>query len=175
MVGIIGLIVIAWLASAILRAAKETKRNQKIAQLNREAAQTKLQQDLMAQEWKRAQASAKAEMARLVKLEKEQERQRKEQERQAIQLQKHEERLMKLEQRMERAEREIAHYSPILEEMKAEYEALDNRIWYYQTKGLPCSGLIDKRQKLSEKLYRIDTKVFKAQQDIDFCNKQMSA
>lgn len=175
MVGIIGLILIAWIASAIIRAVKETKRNQEIARINRENARNKLQQDLMQQEWKRAQANAKAEMARLVKLEKEQERQRREQERQAAQLQKHEERLMKLEQRMERAEREIAHYSPILEEMKAEYTALDNRIWYYQTKCLPCSGLIEKRQKLSEKLYRIDTKVFKAEQDKAFCEKQMSA
>ena len=164
-----------WIASAIYRAAKETKRNQRIAQLNREAAQTRLQQQLMQQEWKHAQANAKAEMARLVKLEKEQERQRKEQERQAAQLQKHEERLMKLEQRMALAEREIAHYKPLLEQLKEQEEILGNKVWYYESIGLPCTGTKKELEKISEKVYRMETKVIKAEQDKAFCEKQMSA
>ena len=175
MIGIIGLIVIAWLASAFIRAAKETKRNHRIAQLNREAAQTKLQQQLLQQEWKLAQANAKAEMNRIIRLEKEQERQRKEQERQAAQLQKHEERLMKLEQKMALAEREIAHYKPLLDALKAQEEVLSNKVWYYENRGLPCAGTKKELEKISEKVYRFETKVIKAEQDKAFCEKQISA
>ena len=96
-----------------------------------------------------------------------------EQQRQAEQLQRHEERLFALEQKMELAEREIAHYKPLLESLGEQYANLDNRIWYLSGKGLPCEGLKRERDKLSERMYKMETKVIKAQQAIDMCQYKM--
>ena len=93
--------------------------------------------------------------------------------RQAEQLAKHEERIFALEQKMELAEREIAHYKPLLESLEEQYRALDNKIWYLSSKGLPCEGLKKQRNKLSEQMFRMETKVIKAQQAIDLCQAQM--
>ena len=96
-----------------------------------------------------------------------------EQQRQAEQLQRHEERLFALEQKMELAEREIAHYKPLLESLEEQYRALDNKIWYLSGKGLPCEGLKRERDKLSERMYKMETKVIKAKQAIDLCQVKM--
>jgi len=88
---------------------------------------------------------------------------------------KNEERLLRLEQRMELAEREIAHYKPLLESMQERYRELDNKVWYLSGMGLPCEGLKKERDKLSEQMYKIETKVIKARQEKAFCEKQMSA
>ena len=138
-------------------------------------------------EWRLEQQKAREETARLIELEREQMRQRKEQERLAkAELaqqawnrkqeeinRKNEERIFALEQRMELAEREIAHYKPLLESLEEQYANLDNRIWYLSSKGLPCEGLKRERDKLSERMYKMETKVIKAQQTIDMCQYKM--
>ena len=137
----------------------------KLAEVERQQME---QREKLRHEYAMAQANAKAELDRIVRLEKEQERQ-------AAQLAKHEERLLRLEQRMALAEREIAHYKPMLEELRKQETDLDNKVWYYEQRGLPCSGVKKELEKMREKAYRIETKVFKAQQDIDFCARQMGA
>ena len=171
-----------WGASALARASKETKRQREIDRQRREQAARSAELARMTAEWKQRQAEAKIETQRLIALEREQmrqareqERQAKEQERQAAQLAKHEERLLRLEQRMTLAEREIAHYAPMLEDLKAKARELDNRVWYLDSIGLPCTGAKNELTKINEKMYRIETKVLKAEQEKSLCEKQMSA
>ena len=55
------------------------------------------------------------------------------------------------------------------------YEELSNKAWYYDSIGLPCSGVKKELEKVSKKVYRMETKVIKAEQNKAFCEKQMSA
>lgn len=152
-----------------------------------EQKQSKPSVEEMYYEWRMEQQKAREETARLIELEREQMRQRKEQERlvkaelaqqawnrkQEEINRKNEERIFALEQRMELAEREIAHYKPLLESLEEQYRALDNKIWYLSGKGLPCEGMKKERDKLSERMYRFETKILKAQQTIDMCQYKM--
>ena len=152
-----------------------------------EPKQDKPSVEEMYYEWRKEQQKAREETARIIELEREQMRQRKEQERLAkAELaqqawnrkqeeinRKNEERIFCLEQRMELAERDIAHYKPLLESLEEQYANLDNRIWYLSSKGLPCEGLKRERDKLSERMYKMETKVIKAQQTIDMCQYKM--
>ena len=154
---------------------------------NRNKAPAKPSVEELYAEWRMEQQRAREETARLIALEREQMRQRKEQERLArAELQqlawnqkqeainrKNEERIMALEQKMELAEREIAHYKPLLDSLEERYNALDNKIWYLSDRGLPCEGLKKERDRLSEQMYKVETKVFKAQQVMDLCKFKM--
>ena len=164
-----------WALSALLRYT-ERQRQQK------EKEARKREDERMRQEWRDAKLRVDLEAKRIIALEREQTRQRREQERQAkeqerqdAQLAKPEERLFRLEQRMALAEREIAHYAPMLEDLKTKARELDNRVWYLESIGLPCTGAKNELTKINEKMYRIETKVFKAEQEKALCEKQMSA
>lgn len=164
-----------WGLSALLRYADRQRQMKEKEAQKREA-------ERMRQEWRNAKLKVDLEAKRIIALEREQTRQRreqerqaKEQERQAEQLKKHEERLLRLEQRMALAEREIAHYAPMLEDLKAKARELDNRVWYLDSIGLPCTGAKNELTKINEKMYRIETKVLKAEQEKALCEKQMSA
>ena len=126
-------------------------------------------------------AETKAYIERLVEIERQQmeqrrrqqemlsaqEAMRKEQERQAAEIEKVNARLSVLEQKVALAEREIAHYKPILESLRKQEEELDNRIWYLEGRGLPCGGYKKQLEQVTEKAFRTETKILKAQYDRD--------
>lgn len=97
----------------------------------------------------------------------------KEQQRQAIEIAQFDERIARLEQKVALAEREIAHYKPFLESLKAQYRVLDNKVWNYENIGLPCAGIKAERDKLYERMYRIETKIMKAEYDRDNARSKM--
>ena len=136
----------------------------------------------MREEWRQRQAEAKAETARLIALEREQmritreqERQAKEQARQAEQLARHEEQLAKLEQQISLAEREIAHYKPIVDQLRQEAEGLAFKVEYFEGRGLPCSGYKTHLERVNEKLYRMETKVIRAENTKQNAQRKLSA
>lgn len=155
------------LVSALIRIIGDHKRRQ--AERKRSA---ELQR--MTAEWKQRQQEAKLETARLIALEREAMRQRQEQEklekeqrRQAEVLAKHEEQISKLNSKLALVEREIDHYKPMLEALEEEIEALDNKVWYFDSKGLPCSGYKKQLAQKKEQAYRMETKVIKAEFERD--------
>lgn len=123
-------------------------------------------------ERQRRQMELEREQARLAK---EQERQAREQERQAEQLARHEAQVIRFEQRIDLAEREISYYSPILEELTKKAKVLDNKIWWYEQKGLPCAGLKQELSKIKEKAFATETRIIKARQAREFAKKQLAA
>lgn len=165
---------IVWGAAALIRSWRQAQ-----AEKARAAAQARRDAEArrMREEMREAQQRAREETARLIAVEREQqrlrreqdrqrreqERQQREQERQAAILAKHEEQLVKLQQQVELAEREIAHYSPIVAELRAESERLSALVDYYQSKGLLCGGYRDQLAKVNERLYQVEGKVIKAQ------------
>ena len=92
---------------------------------------------------------------------------RKEQERQAAEIEKVNARLSVLEQKVAMAERDIAHYKPILDGLKKQEEELTNKVWYFEKIGLPCGGYKKQLDQVREKAYRTETKILKAQYDKD--------
>ena len=167
---IVILIGLVWGISALVRASQEAKRQRKVDRIRREQARRAEEQARMRREWREAQARANAETARLIALEREQMRQRREQERQAReqarqaeQLAKHEERIARLERQVTLAEREIAHYQPIVDDLRRQAEELAYKVEYYESKGLLCGGYKAQLEKVNNKLYQAETKVIKAQ------------
>ena len=161
------IIAIIWGASALARATKETKRKR---------AEQKRSEDLkrMTAEWKQRQTEAKIETARLIALEREAMRQREVERKQAEWNarqeeinRKHDEQIAKLNNKLSLVEREIDHYRPMLEALEEEIEALDNKVWYFESKGLPCSGYKKQLAQKKEQAYRMETKVIKAEFERD--------
>lgn len=179
MITIIAIAVIIWGSSALIRASRQAKlesKREKAAQLERE------RNAKMRQEWREMQMNAKIEVDRMVAIEREQVRMREAERKQAEWNRKQEEinrkndeRMMRLEQRVALAEREIDHYRPVLEELEQRARELDNKVWWYGQKGLPCSSVKAELKKVNEQMYRVETKILKAEQARDFCEKQMSA
>ena len=171
-----------WIASALARASKETKRQREIDRQRREQAARSAELARMTAEWKQRQAEAKIETARLIALEREQMRQAKEQEklakeqeRQAEVLRKHEERLLRLEQKLELAQRDEAHYSEEVTAITIDMSSVKAYVDYMKGRGLPCKGKEAELEKLNKKLYAAETKLIKARQARELCEKQMSA
>lgn len=67
-----------------------------------------------------------------------------------------------LQGRINLAEQEIEHYGAQVEELQREEQALDNKIWWYESHGLPCSVLKEDKRKVSQKLWTTQHKVAKA-------------
>lgn len=176
------LIGIVWGASALARAAREAKRQREVERQRAEQAKRSAELARMTAEWRQRQAEAKAETARLIALEREQmriaceqERQAKEQARQAEQLARHEEQLLRLEQQISLAEREIAHYKPIVDQLRREAEGLAVKVEYFEGRGLPCAGYKTQLERVNEKLYRMETKVIKAENTKQNAQRKLSA
>ena len=119
-------------------------------------------------------AETRAYLERLAEIERQQMVQRREQrrllaeqQRQAAEIEKVNARLSVLEQKVALAERDIAHYKPLLESLRKQEEELDNRVWYLEGRGLPCGGYRKQLEQIREKAYRVETKVLKAQYDRD--------
>lgn len=124
--GIAILVLVSLVSSILIQAIDKSQQNRRAA---RQHQQPQDQHERFLTEWRRAQAQAKAESARIGALEREQERQRREQERQAKeqarqaeQLAKHEAQIAALEFKMTQAEADIAAES---ERISALYALLD--------------------------------------------------
>ena len=170
-----------WGLSALVRALRdarrEAKRQRELERLRAEQAKRAAETERLRREWRQRQEEAKAETARMIAMQREQDRQRREQERlareqerqakeqarQAAQLARHEEQLVRLEQQVNLAEREIAHYQPIVDELRREAEGLAFKVSYFEGRGLPCAGYKTQLERVNEKLYRMETKVIKAE------------
>ena len=179
---IILIIFCIWGASALARATKEAARQKEIDRQRREQAARSAELARMTAEWKQRQAEAKIETARLIALEREQMRQAKEQEKlakeqekQAEILRKHEERLLRLEQKMELAQRDEAHYSDEVIDITVDMKSVKAYVEYMHSRGLPCKGKEAELEKLNKRLYAAETKLIKARQARELCEKQMSA
>lgn len=96
-----------------------------------------------------------------------------EQQRQAGVIAEHDERLTRLEQKVALAEREIEHYTPLLESLRKQERQLDNKVWYLTDRGLPCAGIQKTLDQVREKAYRIETKIIKAQNERDNARAKM--
>ena len=164
-----------WGASALARASKESKRKR---------AEQKRSEDLkrMTAEWKQRQAEAKIETQRLIALEREAMRQREVERKQAEWNRKQEEinrkteeRLLRLEQKLELAQRDEAHYAEEVTAITIDMKAVKGYVDYMKGRGLPCKGKEAELEKLNKRLYAAETKLIKARQARELCEKQMSA
>ena len=167
------IIAIIWGASALARASKEVKAERERERLRREQAARSAELQRMTAEWKQRQAEAKIETARLIAVEREQMRLAKEQEKQADILRKHEERLLRLEQKLELAQRDEAHYANEVTAITIDMNGVKAYVDYMRGRGLPCKGKEAELEKLSKKLYAAETKLIKARQARELCEKQM--
>ena len=110
-----------------------------------------------------------------MRIAREQERQVKEQARQAEQLARHEQRPLRLEQEICLADRNIAHYKPIVDTLRAEAEGLRCKVSYFENRGLPCGGCKTQLERINEKLYRAETKLIKAEQNKTAAEQKLTA
>lgn len=161
---IIIVLIIWWIAQRL----EAIRQNRRIQRIREEQARQRAEQARQREE----QARARREQARL---EQEQRRQAREQERMDEALKRHEDQLVRLTQRLELAEREISHYSPVLEALEKQAEILDNKVWWYEKNGLPCQGIKQELDKIKAKAYQVETKIIKAQQTKAFCQKKIAA
>lgn len=109
------------------------------------------------------------------RLEAEQARQAAEQQRQAEILRKHEEQLFRIEQKLELAKRDEKHYSDEVTAITIDMKGIEAYVGYMKSKGLPCKTKEAELEKLSKKLYAAETKVIKARQVRELCERQMQA
>lgn len=163
-----------WGASALARAGKEAARE-------RERERQRKEHEQMRREMRERMAEAKLETARLIALEREAMRQREVERKQAEWNRKQEEinrkteeRLLRLEQKMELAKRDEAHYSEEVTAITIDMKAVKGYVDYMKGRGLPCKGKEAELEKLNKKLYNTETKLIKARQARELCEKQMS-
>lgn len=149
------------------RIREEMRRDKEERQ--RIAAEQKAQREAMIEyhrqlaEHERELRRQAAEQARLVR----------EQQKQAEQIAKQEIRLLALEQKMTLAERDEKHYSDEVTAITIDMRGLEAYIQYMKSKGLPCKTKEAELEKLSKKLYAAETKVIKARQARELCERQM--
>ena len=105
---IIAIVILLWSVSGLVRMATTKKQNARIER-------NKAEQARLREEWRQRQAEAKLETARLIAVEREQQKQ-------AAQLAKHEEQLAKLEQRMAVAEGEIDFQAQQIDRLREHIE-----------------------------------------------------
>ena len=67
------------------------------------------------------------------------------------------------EQKLAMAQREIDHYTPELERLKAREHELDLKVWHFENRGLPCGGYRKELERIREKVFRMETKVLNAE------------
>ena len=73
------------------------------------------------------------------------------------------------------AEREIEHYSPIVDQLRREAEGLAFKVEYFEGRGLPCGGYKTQLERVNEKLYRLETKVIKEENTKQNAQRKLSA
>ena len=176
------IVLFCWGLSALVRANESNKRQREIERQRKEQAARSAELARMTAEWKQRQAEAKIETQRLIALEREAMRQREVERKQAEWNRKQEEinrkteeRLLRLEQKLELAQRDEAHYSEEVTAITIDMNAVKGYVDYMKGRGLPCKGKEAELEKLNKKLYAAETKLIKARQARELCEKQMSA
>ena len=167
--------------SAVSARRAEIRRQAEIDRINAETRRQREEQMRIDAEIRQQRMAHNAEIQRMIQLEAEQTRQRKEQERiakeqakQAAQIAKHEEQLAKLEFRVSEAERTIAHYTPVYEALKGQYDELTLKIRLYEQRGLLCGTAKKDLVKISDKLYAVETKLNKAKFDKEQAERKIA-
>ena len=176
---IIIIALIVWGISSICKSAsaKKAERNRQaqIAKLNAENARRKAEQARIREEFRQRQLEAKAEINRMVALEREQMKLRKEQERRAIVLAKHEEEIEKLQFRMAQAESDIKHWTEHLGNLYALLDIEQNA----QIASVPGSNEDVKHQRkiitLTNQIHTAESRLAKAQYTKSESERKMSA
>lgn len=150
------------------------------ARIEAEMRKDREQRERIAREQKEqreAMIAYEKEMRRLhleqMREEKERQRLEAEQARQAAILAKHEEQLFRIEQKLELAERDEKHYSDEVTAITIDIRGIEAYVEYMKSKGLPCKTKEAELEKLSKKLYAAETKVIKARQARELCERQM--
>jgi hypothetical protein len=112
---ILVIILALWIASAVIRSAKETKRKRAEAQRSADLRR-------MTAEFRAQKAQAELEAKRMAEIEREQLRQAKEQEKQAAILEKHEKRIASLEYKVRKFDRDIEAQNELLADYYAQLD-----------------------------------------------------
>ena len=184
MITIIGITFLFYLVAEIVKQSavnkarkREAQRQARIAEemrKDREERQRVLKEQRQQREamveYHRQLAQHEREMRRQAA---EQARLEREQARQAEILRKHEEQLFRIEQKLELAERDEKHYSDEVTAITIDIRGIEAYIEYMKSKGLPCKAKEAELEKLSKKLYAAETKVIKARQARELCERQM--
>lgn len=133
-------------------------------------------QERAIREWKRAKAEDEARMMRMIELAKERGRAVAEAKQEAcVVASTAPEQVEKLEFQLDDAERTIAHFTPILDSIRREYEEKAAKVEHYEKIGLPCGGIKNEVYKLGSRLYTIESRVRKAQFVRDQAAQKLSA
>ena len=184
MITIIGIVFLFYLVGELVKqgaAQKARKREMaRQARIEAEMRRDREQRERIAREQKEqreAMIAYEKEMRRLhleqMREEKERQRLEAEQARQAAILARHEEQLFRIEQKLELAERDEKHYSDEVTAITIDIRGIEAYIEYMKSKGLPCKTKEAELEKLSKKLYAAETKVIKARQARELCERQM--
>ena len=171
------------LAELVKQGAAQKARKREMARQARieaEMRRDREQRERIAREQKEqreAMIAYEKEMRRLhleqMREEKERQRLEAEQARQASILARHEEQLFRIEQKLELAERDEKHYSDEVTAITIDMKGIEAYVGYMKSKGLPCKAKEAELEKLSKKLYAAETKVIKARQARELCERQM--
>ena len=176
---IIIIALIVWGISSICKSAsaKKAERNRQaqIAKLNAENARRKAEAQRIREEFRIRQAEAKAEVQRMVAIEREQMRLAKESEKHEAMLLKHEEEIEKLKFRMEQAESDIEHWTEQLGNLYALLDIEQNA----QIASVPGSAQDAKHQRkiitLTNQIHTAESRLAKAQYTKSEAERKMSA
>lgn len=186
MITIIGITFLFYLVAEIVKQSavnKARKREaQRQARIAEEMRKDREERRRIAEENKRIAAEQIAQAKALAQHEREMRRQaaeqaklEREQQKQAEQIAKQEIRLLALEQRIALANHDIDFYRPQVEQAEKEIRELDNKVWYFTQKGLPCEGYKTKLEKKQKALHQIQTKLIKAEQAKALAERQIEA
>ena len=142
---------------------KDREERQRVLEEQRQQREAMIEYHRQLAEHERELRRQAAEQARLER----------EQQKQAEQIAKQEIRLLALEQKMTLAERDEKHYSDEVTAITIDIRGIEAYIEYMKSKGLPCKAKEAELEKLSKKLYAAETKVIKARQARELCERQM--
>ena len=186
MITIIGITFLFYLVAEIVKQSAVNKaRKREMARQARIAEEMRKDREerrRIAEENKRIAAEQIAQAKALAQHEREMRRQaaeqaklEREQQKQAEQIAKQEIRLLALEQKIALADHDINFYRPQVEQAEKEIRELDNKVWYFTQKGLPCEGYKTKLEKKQKALHQIQTKLIKAEQAKALAERQIEA
>ena len=172
---IVIIIAAIWGTSALIRAAKEKKRQREIERINAENRQRAAEAARMREEMRQQQAEARAWTRRQVELEREQQRQAKEIAKHEEQLAKHEKRIADLEYRATQAEADIS----FLQDRIASPDAQRDYLLLQQSGTVPGGKEHTKYQtkiiSLDNQIHSAEAKLAKAQHTRTMAEKELSA
>ena len=140
----------------------------------REAQRLRFAASLARQEQREALARYNEYTRQQAALRCEQERQRKQAEWDAVLRQRQEDAAFRAGQRLELAERELEHYRPLLEALERQAEELRFYVWKLEKHGLSCSAKKAELERVQEKIYRIETRLLKAEQAKELCERRIA-